>query len=204
MLNVQIRRSHPDDLDKILEVQTAALRALSFTYDSTQVESLVRSQATARTAEDEIRVIAEYEGELIGYAAIMALKPQISGIYVDPRFVRQGVGSQLLEAIEHIGIERGYAIVNVISSLATVDFYKARGYQNPLTTGFYSEQKHWIRCVSLQKQLINIPKVKRWRQHSHRWLSGLKAIMVWLLFQVAVIAIASLVLFLIFAILVLF
>ncbi|MBD2462948.1 GNAT family N-acetyltransferase [Oscillatoria sp. FACHB-1407] len=159
MLNVHIRRSQPSDLDKILEVQATALRKLSITYNSTQVESLVQSQANARSAGDEIGVVAEYEGEIIGFAAIMTSKPSIAGVYVDPKHIRQGVGTQLLEAIEQIGMGRGDKTFDVMSSLATVDFYQARGYQILWKTGFYSEGKHWIRCVNLEKKLTGTPKV---------------------------------------------
>ncbi|MCU0542568.1 MAG: hypothetical protein MUE44_10290 [Oscillatoriaceae cyanobacterium Prado104] len=59
----------PEDTDKIIEIQTISLRTLSASYNSTQIESLVRSQASYRFLRDEIIVVAEHQNEIDGAAS---------------------------------------------------------------------------------------------------------------------------------------
>ncbi|NES23229.1 MAG: GNAT family N-acetyltransferase [Symploca sp. SIO3E6] len=160
-MNFQIRSSTPKDFKKIIELQTHSLRNLSPNYNSTQIESLVRSQASARSAEDEISFVAEYEHEILGFASFLKQKSQISGIYVHPSFIRQGIGTKLLELVEKIAIDGGDKAIYVTSSLSTVTFYQANGYQLIRQSGFYSEEKIWIPCINLEKQLINIPDTQK-------------------------------------------
>jgi len=56
---------------------------------------------------------------------------QLSSIYVDPCFLRQGIGAQLLGHVEEIARERDYTevIVWVLEkNQAAIDFYKKNGY----------------------------------------------------------------------------
>ncbi|NEP58561.1 MAG: GNAT family N-acetyltransferase [Symploca sp. SIO2G7] len=154
-MNFQIRPSTSQDLKKIIELQTYSLRNLSPNYNTTQIESLVRSQASARLAENEIGLVAEHENEIIGFASFLILNSQISGVYVHPSFTRQGIGTGLLEAVEKRAIDRGYGTIYVTSSLSTVNFYRENDYQLIRQSGFYSEEKTWIPCINLEKQLIS-------------------------------------------------
>lgn len=156
-MNLKIRLSRPEDSEKIIKLQTSSLRELSSGYDSNQVESLVRSQASARFAQNEIAVVAEHENEIVGFASYLTYSSQISGVYVHPSLIRQGIGTRLLKAVEKIAIDRGYKAIQVFSSLAGVSFYHANAYQSIRQSGFYSEQKTWIPCVILKKQLITVP-----------------------------------------------
>ena len=155
-MNFQIRPSKPKDSKKIIELQTHSLRKLSPNYNSTQIESLVRSQASARFAEDEIGFVAESEQEIIGFASILIHRSRIAGVYVHPSFIRQGIGTALLKEVEKIPIDRGDAAIYVTSSISTVNFYQANGYQVIRPSGLYSEGKVWIPCMNLEKQLISL------------------------------------------------
>jgi GNAT superfamily N-acetyltransferase len=160
-MNFQIRLSKFEDSKKILEVQANSLRNLSSSYSSIQIDSLIRGQAAVRFKGDEIIVVAEYENEVIGFACIAADKPSIAGVYVHPNFIRRGIGSQLLEALEKIAIERRDETINVLSSLATENFYRANGYQLIRKSGFHSERTTWIPCVNLKKELIHVSRTKK-------------------------------------------
>ncbi|AFY31556.1 GNAT family N-acetyltransferase [Calothrix sp. PCC 7507] len=164
-MDFQIRLSKPEDLEKILELQASSLRTLTSSYDSSQIESLIRSQASARLAKDEIGVVAEYENEIIGFASVLIQQSLIGGVYVHPDFMRQRLGTQLLEAVEEIALDKRHKVIYVTSSLAAVNFYQARGYKSICKSGFYSESKYWIPCVNLKKQLIIFTETEKWYRH---------------------------------------
>lgn len=160
IMNFQIRLSKPEDSEKILELQASSLKILSSSYTPTQIKSLIRSQALVRF-EGEIGVVAEYQNNIVGFAALLIQSSQIAGVYVHPDFIRQGIGTQLLETIEKIAIDKGSKATHVISSLDSVNFYQAAGYKIIRESGFYSEEEIWVPCVNLEKQLIGISRTKR-------------------------------------------
>lgn len=160
IMNFQIRLSKPEDSEKILELQASSLKILSSSYTPTQIKSLIRSQALVRF-EGEIGVVAEYQNNIVGFAALLIQSSQIAGVYVHPDFIRQGIGTQLLETIEKIAIDKGSKATHVISSLDSVNFYQAAGYKIIRESGFYSEEEIWVPCVNLEKQLISISRTKR-------------------------------------------
>ncbi|MFB2976486.1 GNAT family N-acetyltransferase [Microseira sp. BLCC-F43] len=175
-MDFQIRLSKPEDSKKIIELQTSSLRTLSASYNSTQIESLVRSQASVRFAQEEIEVVAEHKNDIVGFASLLVQSSQIAGVYVDPDFVRQGIGTQLLETVEQIAIDKGNKVTHVISALDTVNFYQSVGYKINRESGFYSEGKFWIPCIILEKELIKTPRIKKIYVHVVSWLFRLRAI----------------------------
>lgn len=175
-MDFQIRLSKPEDSEKIIELQTSSLRELSPSYDSNQIESLVRSQASARFAQNEMGVVAEHENEIVGFASCLVQSSYISGVYVHPNLMRQGIGTRLLKAVEHIAIDKGNEAIHVFSSLVTVKFYQANGYQSIRKSGFYSESTTWIPCLILKKQLIIVPIGKQVNRHIVSLAFGLKPI----------------------------
>ncbi|MCC5622327.1 GNAT family N-acetyltransferase [Nostoc sp. CHAB 5715] len=191
-MDFQIRLSKPEDSDKVIKLQTSSLRTLSSSYDSIQIESLVCSQASARLAQDEIGVVAEHENDIVGFASLLVQSSQIAGVYVHPDFIRHGIGTQLLETVEKIAIDRGNEVAHVISSLETVNFYQAVGYKLVRKSGFYSEGTIWIPCINLEKQLISVSRAKRVYPHVVSLVSRLRAIFSFILFLVVAALVFSL------------
>ncbi len=175
-IKIQIRLSTPQDAEKILYLQRSSLKGLSSSYNSTQIESLIRSQGWEILKKSQIGFVAENNNEIVGFASVMISPPQISGIFVHPDFTRQGIGTQLLNTLEKIAIEQGVKVINVASSLDAVDFYKAFDYKLNYKSGFYSESKIWIPCQHLKKQLIIVSKFQKIRRTFIVIFSRLKSI----------------------------
>lgn len=154
-MNIQIRLARPEDLDRVIELQTQALEILSSThYDAQQIQALVTGQAAWR-GRDEVIFLAESAGELVGFSGLSTQRPQITAVYTHPQFARQGVGTQVLQALETAAIEKRYLSIWVISSLTATDFYQARGYKLLRKTGFWAETGEWIDCFMLEKRLLS-------------------------------------------------
>ncbi|MDZ7961891.1 MAG: GNAT family N-acetyltransferase [Aulosira sp. DedQUE10] len=161
-MDVQIRLSKSSDLENILKLQADSLRALSPNYNLSEIESLIKNQRLARLQINEIILVAEYKNEIVGFASLLNQQSRIGGIYVNPNFVRQGIGTKMLIAIEEIAIQNRYKLIDVISSLSSVDFYQSNGYQIIRESNFYCENNVCITCVNLEKQLVNLTEIEKW------------------------------------------
>jgi putative acetyltransferase len=154
-MEIQIRLCTSEDLPEIFELQAQSLQTLISHYHQRQIESLIRSQKAARLTDDEILFVADYQGELVGFAALQMNSPGIGGLFVHPDYMRQGIGTKLITTLENTALEKRYKKLNVFSSLAAVDFYQAKGYKIFYKSGFFSEGSIWIPCFFLEKRLLN-------------------------------------------------
>ncbi|BAY81256.1 hypothetical protein NIES267_07320 [Calothrix parasitica NIES-267] len=160
-MQVNIRQSKPEDLESLLQLQADSLRTLSL-YNSNQIESLIRSQKIPKFQSHETIFVAEYENKIVGFTYFLIfLEFRLNGIFVHPDFMRRGIGTKLLNAIEQVAIERKCRVINVMASLSSVDFYKANGYQVIRTSGFHSEFSTWIECVNLEKRLDELTEIEK-------------------------------------------
>jgi len=111
---------------------------------------------------NEIIFVAECSKRLVGFASLAVHGPYIGAMFVHPDFVRKGIGTRLLTAIESAAIEKRYKAIYVLSSLSAVKFYQANGYEVIGKFGFWSENKTWIPCRNMHKQLIPITEREKW------------------------------------------
>ncbi|MBD1838494.1 GNAT family N-acetyltransferase [Coleofasciculus sp. FACHB-64] len=146
-----------------MELQASSLKLLaSQEYNARQIESLIRSQKSARSEYKEIVFVAYFHSKLVGFASLSVYTSTIHAIFVHPDFKRLGIGKRLLETMEHTAIEKEYRTLYVMSSLTAVNFYRAMGYKKTHKSGFWSEGKTWIPCVNMQKQLIPLTPREKW------------------------------------------
>jgi len=161
-MDIQIRLAKSEDSEEILELQANSLRILSSQdYNQRQIESLIRSQKSGRFI-NEIIFVAECSKRLVGFASLLVDAPSINAMFVHPDFVRQGIGTKLITAIESAAIEKKYKELYVNSSLSAVKFYQANGYEVIGKLGFRSENKTWIPCMMMRKQIIPLTEREKW------------------------------------------
>lgn len=175
-MNLEIRRAESEDIDKVLELQSSSIRLMSRDYSPIQIEALVKSQASARLAYDEIVFLAFYQDELVGFGCFITKTSYLSGLYVHPKFVRQGIGTQLLEVIERTVLEKGCKFIFIESSLTAVKFYQKKGYQVIRKSGFFSDSSTWIPCINLRKPLLPVAETEplnKLMNCFNFWLSGI-------------------------------
>ena len=70
--------------------------------------------------------VAETEGTISGWIAVR--DDYIDGLYSDPRYARQSIGTQLLCLAERLMSERAIQIIRLEASLNAEQFYLRRGY----------------------------------------------------------------------------
>jgi putative acetyltransferase len=129
-------------------------------YDEAQCE------AWAALADDEQAFAARLAGglTLLGLsngtvAGFISLKGQteIDLLYVDPRFVRQKVASQLCEALETILAARGADFIETQASDQALPFFKYRGYE-PRQRNTKVIGSQWLGSTTMRKDLVGTAK----------------------------------------------
>lgn len=125
-----IRQAHSDDIIQLLRIQTDSLRTLCiYDYSSLEIEIIIERNLRHFSLggyRGEFILVAEVDDVIVGWAALLANR--ISGIYVHPQFVRQGIGSQLLQALETKAINSNFRSLIVAASFTARPFYQSQGY----------------------------------------------------------------------------
>ena len=101
----------------------------------------------------ETTVVAEVNGEIAGFAAIVEAESELRAVYVAAEFGRRGIGSALLQEVEKIARARGCAELHMVSSVTAAGFYLRHHYialeraQHTLKSGGVMD------CVKMRKLL---------------------------------------------------
>lgn len=156
-----IRNMRPDDARAFLEVHHAAVRAIAARdYPSDVIEAWAPLPVTEAAVErvranedDEYRLIAEIDGQVVGIGALVISSGELRACYVTPKVGRSGVGTALVREIERVARERGLTFLEVDSSITAEPFYTLLGYeaveygQHTLNSG------QRMACVKMRKEL---------------------------------------------------
>jgi len=157
-MNLQLHLANSFDKEKLVELQSKSLRLLFANYKPKAVESLIIGQAKARLKyKHEIVVVALDKDELVGFACLDVHLSLITALYVHPDFIRQGIGTHLLNFINKTAQESGCKFIKVWSSLTAASFYNTRGFKVIGNRGFFTANNIWIPCVYLKKKLVDDP-----------------------------------------------
>jgi putative acetyltransferase len=135
-MSVSVRLIGPDDARRFLEIHRESVRGLAAKdYPSAVIDAWaplpVSDDAIARllsNRDQEIRWIAEVDGEPVGIGALVLSEAELRACYVVPRAVRSGVGTAIVAEIERTAREHGLTFLRVTSSLTAEPFYSALGY----------------------------------------------------------------------------
>ena len=125
------RLATPADVARLFEVRQRSILALapgemSRPEAETWAATLNVAGMERKLRELEIWV-AEVDGAVAGWGAIHGNR--LEGLYTDPQFARQGVGTGLLGLLEVLMRQRGISSVSAEASANAEGFYARRGYQ---------------------------------------------------------------------------
>jgi GNAT superfamily N-acetyltransferase len=136
-MSVVVRPMRDDEARPFLEVQRAAVRGLAAKdYEASAIEAWAPLPITDTAIaffrvnhDNEIRLVAEIDGQLVGIGALVLAASELRACYVMPAAARRGVGSALVAAIEQVARDHGLAHLELLSSLTAEPFYRALGYE---------------------------------------------------------------------------
>lgn len=168
MQRIILRRGRKDDARKRIDVHRLAIHEIAKCDYSQEIlnswggilteEELNKCEEkyNARIEKDEdIIVVAEISGRLVGFGDIVPQTNEITAMYVDPDFKRQGVATSILEYLESIARE-SLEYLQLSSSLTAVPFYRKNGFiveregTHTLSTGVK------MACVIMKKNITEI------------------------------------------------
>jgi N-acetylglutamate synthase-like GNAT family acetyltransferase len=107
-----------------------------------------------RSFPNETTLVAEVDGKIAGFGAIVESISELRAVYVSAEFGNRGVGTALLERLETLAREKGCTELHMDSSLTAAGFYRRHGFIE------VSRGEHTLRlgskmaCVQMRKALL--------------------------------------------------
>jgi putative acetyltransferase len=134
---VLVRPMQAHEARRFLEIHHDSVRGLAANhYPASVIEAWApqpvtdeRLQRFLQNRDNEIRLIAERDGEPVGIGALVVGNFELRACYVLARAVRQGVGTALVAEIERLACEHGISELYLESSVNAEPFYSALGYR---------------------------------------------------------------------------
>jgi len=158
---VIVRPMRTDDGQAFLEIHGRSIRGLAAQHypadvvDAWAVPSTEESlRAFLKNSEDEIRLVAELDGQPVGIGALVVENSELRACYVVPEAARKGVGTALVREIERLARAHGLTGLHLHGSVNAEPFYAALGYaivergEHVLSTG------HRMAAVRMAKSLL--------------------------------------------------
>jgi putative acetyltransferase len=150
-----------EDARAFVEVHHAAVRGLAAKdYSRKVIENWAPLPITPKTIEhilanpdQEIRLLAESNGEIVGMGALVLQNSELRACYVLPAVARQGVGSALVREIERVALEQGLAILQLDASVTSEPFYRALGYDIRERGEHLLSSGERMACAKMEKRL---------------------------------------------------
>ena len=129
-----MRRAVPADAPAIWAIHTRAIREVaSAHYDPATIDAWSRRTTPASYAEPmlaHVMLVAEDgEGGVVGFAELDPRDGVVRACYVDPDYVRHGVGRALIGGVEQEAKALGRTMLVLDASLNSVPFYEALGWR---------------------------------------------------------------------------
>ncbi len=131
-MDLQVRPMSGEEKDVVLDLISRSIRVLNARdYTPLEIEEVVDFYDSSSLSFGTI-VVAEKGSQIVGVAKSSLhsyLTQSIDAVFVEPSFVRKGIGKALLQEIERRALDAGIKKIVVSSSLTAVAFYKALGYE---------------------------------------------------------------------------
>lgn len=157
---ITVRPLRSNEGRKFLDIHTRSIRGLAAGYYSPEVieawtvpmtEDNLRS--FLENSDDEIRLLAELDGEAVGLGVLVPLSSELRACYVVPEAARKGVGTALVREIERIAKEKGLERLELLASVNAEPFYASLEYRPECRTEHVLRTGHPMAAVKMSKRL---------------------------------------------------
>ena len=150
-----------EEARRFLEIQRESVRGIAARdYPADVVEAWAPLPITDEIVErflnnrdDEIRLIAELDGQAAGIGALVLGNSELRACYVVPGAARRGVGAAIVTEIERIAREHKLDCLRLESSLTAEPFYAALGYRVEARGELILASGVPMSAISMSKQL---------------------------------------------------
>jgi putative acetyltransferase len=157
---ITVRPLRDDEGRIYLEIVNSAIRGLAVGhYPPEAIEGWVVpvTDDTVRdlrlNRDNEIRVIADLDGEPIGIGALVLERSELRACYVSAHAARRGCGSALVREIERLARQNGLTRLELAASINAEAFYAAHGYEVRERSDVVLGNGHRMAAVWMEKNL---------------------------------------------------
>lgn len=157
-----VRAIEPVDARSALEVHHAAVHVTAARdYALSILEEWARLPITDEAVEQfntnperEVRLVADWAGKVVGFAAVVPPNSELRACYVSPEAAGRGIGRALVFKLEHIAMNEGVTSLWLHSSLTAHPFYEALGYETEGHGEHVLRSGQRMACVYMRKTLM--------------------------------------------------
>ncbi len=152
-----IRTAGDSDLEAIWRVHRAAIeQTCARRYDADVIAAWVarlKPESYRGVVQRGVVVIAEDEGEAIGFGQLDSTAGEIQAVYVAPAAQGRGVGAALLAHLEQAALTAGRSRITLQATLNAESFYASHGWRTTGRDVRKITQHVSLDCVSMEKSL---------------------------------------------------
>ena len=116
-------------------------------------ETRVGQFRQAIAGNDELFLVAERNGVVVGFGSIVPSAAELRSVYVHPDLGRSGVGAAILQRLERWAIEKGVSELHMDASLNAEAFYSRHGYEIVERSSHQLGRGPRMACVRMRKSL---------------------------------------------------
>ena len=105
--------------------------------------------------EENIVVVAEIDEKIAGFGEVSLKENELTALYINPDFKRQGVGTAITKDLELKATQRGSKYLKLHSSLTAESFYRQNGFQREKEGTHILATGEQMACVIMKKQIVS-------------------------------------------------
>lgn len=151
-----LRAAVPGDLDALKRVRDESARhACGAVYSPAQLAAWLARPLPAKMRaliDAECVLVAESDGEIVGYGAIDLATAEIEAVFVAPRAMGSGLGRRLLHQLEDIARAGDVRALSLSASLNAVPFYRRAGYVTTSLGRFPLDEHQFLEFERMEKR----------------------------------------------------
>jgi putative acetyltransferase len=151
----------PGDTALLAEIFRASISELTAEdYSEAQQAAWMASagdeEAFGQRLAGELTLVATLDGEAVGFAALKG-NDTVDMLYVHPAVAGQGIGAQLIDALEKLAALRGSTRLKADASDSALGFFERRGFV-PHQRNSVARDEEWLANTTVQKTLPAPPR----------------------------------------------
>ena len=157
---MSIRKATKEDIEPFKKVIKASVLVMCADYYSQeQLEALLgqfpASEVYEKWINDRLLLVAEENGNIVGFAQYSPNISLIEAIHVDPLSTKQGIGRKLVKAIEEAALDFDKKKISLESSINAIKFYEKCGYGQIKSSKYKCKNDVELDVVTFEKELIS-------------------------------------------------
>jgi len=157
---MEIRSATKNDIESFKAVvKLSIMESCKEYYSHAEIKALLKQYPERSLYEkwlyERVLIVAVDDGDVVGFAQYNPNMSYIEAVHVLPKYFGEGVGRELVGAIERIASEMGAKVITLESSLNAVCFYDKCGYIKKGNSKFKCNSGIELKVVEYEKQIYS-------------------------------------------------